>query len=97
MYYDGLFSRHVTDQMSYLYHMDSFGVVIYEAMTCGLPVITTESCRAEMRDEMEGFRMPKSSKTRYFCYTWTKGLENKWASMQDSGWSNIRGRNTEKE
>ncbi len=57
-YYDGSFSRHVTDQMSHLYHMDSFGVVIYGVMTCGLPVIITENCGAKIREGVDGFSIP---------------------------------------
>lgn len=38
--------------------MDSFALVIYESMACGLPVIMTENCGAEIRDGVDGFRIP---------------------------------------
>jgi len=37
---------------------DSFGLVSYEAMACGLPVIITENCGAVVRDGKDGFIIP---------------------------------------
>lgn len=38
--------------------IDSFGMAIYEAMACELPVIVTENCGAEIRDNVDGFVIP---------------------------------------
>lgn len=37
---------------------DSFGLVIYESMASGLPVVITENCGVEIRDGVDGFRVP---------------------------------------
>ncbi|NDJ53496.1 MAG: glycosyltransferase family 4 protein [Chloroflexi bacterium] len=37
---------------------DGFGMVVYEAAACGLPVITTENVGAEIRDGKDGFVVP---------------------------------------
>lgn len=37
---------------------DGFGMVVYEAAACGLPVIVTEHVGAEIRDGIDGFRVP---------------------------------------
>ena len=69
--YDGLF-RHVrfvpqSDLPAY-YHsasvfvlpslQDGFGMVVYEAAGCGLPVIITENVGANVRDGVDGFVVP---------------------------------------
>lgn len=35
--------------------LESFGLVVYQALACGVPVITTTSCGAEIEDGKEGF------------------------------------------
>ena len=37
---------------------DGFGMVVYEAAACGLPVIVTENVGAEIRDGQDGFVVP---------------------------------------
>lgn len=37
---------------------DGFGMVVYEAAACGLPVIVTENVGAEIRDGQDGFIVP---------------------------------------
>ncbi len=37
---------------------DGFGMVVYEAAACGLPVIITENVGAEIRDGQDGFVVP---------------------------------------
>lgn len=37
---------------------DGFGMVVYEAAACGLPVITTENVGASLRDGQDGFVVP---------------------------------------
>jgi glycosyltransferase involved in cell wall biosynthesis len=37
---------------------DGFGMVVYEAAACGLPVITTDHVGASLRDGIDGFVVP---------------------------------------
>ena len=37
---------------------DGFGMVVYEAAACGLPVIVTENVGASIRDGLDGFVVP---------------------------------------
>ncbi len=69
--YQGLF-RHIwfvpQDQLPELYSsasvfvlpslQDGFGMVVYEAAACGLPVIITENVGAAVRDGQDGFVVP---------------------------------------
>ena len=38
--------------------LDNFALVIYEAMSCGLPAIITENCGADIQNGLEGFIVP---------------------------------------
>ena len=42
---------------------DSWGLVVTEAMSCGLPVIVTTNTGAPVRDEVEGFVIPPADST----------------------------------
>jgi glycosyltransferase involved in cell wall biosynthesis len=69
--YEGLY-RHVPfvpqDELAAIYNtasvfvlpslQDGFGMVVYEAAACGLPVIITENVGAAIRDGQDGFIVP---------------------------------------
>lgn len=69
--YEGLY-RHIPfvpqDQLAEIYQsasvfvlpslQDGFGMVVYEAAACGLPVIITENVGAAIRDGQDGFVVP---------------------------------------
>lgn len=61
--------------------VDSFGLVVYEAMACGLPVIITENCGAEIENGINGFVLPirdiKALKERILLLYENKELREK--------------------